>query len=188
MIHRLRAYAQSLLAGARTWLDRHPRTAAVLERTDCLRLHRRGVARGVAIGLFVALTPTVGVQTLMMLGACLLARANFPVAFGISWISNPVTLAPLYMGYHQLGGSVFAPIIETGLQLAGYGQNAALEIVYVALGSLLVALPVAVAGYFLTSWGWRRWVIHRRAQKLQRSHRGTGHSSGPKKPDGIPRR
>lgn len=187
MTHRLLEHAKALMARARIWLDRHPRTAAVLERTDCLRLHRRGVARGVAIGLFVALTPTVGVQTLLMLGACLLARANFPVAFGVSWISNPVTLAPLYFGYHQLGERLFSPIVEMGLQLAGYGRNAAVDAFYVAAGSLLVALPVAIAGYFLTSWGWRRWVIHRRAQKLLRSPGRAKDSSSPTRP-GDPRR
>ncbi len=182
MTHRLLEHAKALMAGARTWLDRHPRAAAVLERTDCLRLHRRGVARGVAIGLFVALTPTVGVQTLLMLGACLLVRANFPVAFGVSWISNPVTLAPLYFGYHQLGEHLFSPIVETSLQLAGYDKNAAVEAFYVAAGSLLVALPLAIAGYFLTNWGWRRWVVHRRAQKLLRAKSGPEDTSTSTRP------
>lgn len=186
MIHRLLEHAHALMDRCRTWLDRHPRTMAVLERTGCLRFHRRGVARGVAIGLFVALTPTVGVQTLLMLGACLLVRANFPVAFGISWISNPVTLAPLYYGYHRLGDRLFSPVIETGLDLAGYGERAAIEAVYVALGSLLVALPLAAAGYFVTNWGWRRWVVRRRAQKLLRAKGGpedTSTSTGPSDPD-----
>jgi uncharacterized protein (DUF2062 family) len=187
MSHRLLEHAQSLMARGRTWLDRHPRTTAALERTGCLRIHRRGVARGVAIGLFVALTPTVGVQTLMMLGACLLVRANFPVAFGVSWISNPITMAPLYYGYHLLGDRLFSPIIETGLDLAGYGERAAIEAVYLALGGLLVALPLSIAGYFLTNWGWRRWVVHRRAQKLLQSQNKADDSSDPPH-SGEPRR
>lgn len=162
MMQRLLIHVHSLLLSVRVWLDRHPRIDHALERTGCLRFDRRHVSRGVGVGLFVALTPTVGIQTGMMLGACLLVRGNFPAAFVISWISNPVTMAPLYVGYHALGERVFSPIIEAGLDFAGYGEKVMIEAGYVALGSLLVAVPVALAGYGLLLWGWRRWIIHRR--------------------------
>ncbi len=162
MMRRLRAYIEAQLDRVRAWLYRHPRIDRALDRTGCLRFDRRSVARGTGVGLFVALTPTVGVQTWMMLGGCLLMRGNFPAAFVVSWISNPITVAPLYMGYHALGETVFGPIVNAGMQLAGYDENLALEIVYVALGSLLVALPIAVAGYALLLWGWRSWIVQRR--------------------------
>ncbi|MEX1082169.1 MAG: DUF2062 domain-containing protein [Halofilum sp. (in: g-proteobacteria)] len=173
------------LDNVRAWLERHPRIDRALERTGCLRFDRRSVSRGVGVGLFVALTPTVGVQTGMMLGGCLLVRGNFPVAFVISWISNPVTMAPLYMGYHALGEVLFGPILRAGMRLLGYGENLALEVVYVALGSLIVAAPVAAAGYLLLLWGWGNWIIRRRnagfsARTAER--REAARSSRPERP------
>lgn len=162
MMRRLLDFLSPSWDAAKRWVDRHPRMARALERTGSLRFERRAVARGVGVGLFIALTPTVGIQIVMMLGACLLVRGNFLAAFVVSWISNPVTMAPLYVGYHALGERIFSPIIETGLHLAGYGEKVALEVTYVALGSLVVAIPAAIAGYALLLWGWRTWIIQRR--------------------------
>ncbi|MDX1608785.1 MAG: DUF2062 domain-containing protein [Halofilum sp. (in: g-proteobacteria)] len=137
----------------RIWAERHPRTLQALERVGCLRFERPVIARGVAVGLFVALTPTVGFQTLLMLAFCALLRGNFLAAFAVSWISNPLTLAPLYFGYYLLGQRVVEPLINP---LAFFSDGSlpvgALGAVSFTLGSLLVALPAAAAGYLAFTW------------------------------------
>ena len=135
---------------AHVWSERHPRTMRFLERIGCLRFTRPVVARGVAIGLFVALTPTVGLQTLLMLALCSLLRGNFIAAFAVSWISNPITLAPLYLTYYLLGQRVVEHLFDPlSPLLAGTLPAGILEVVCLGLGSLLVALPAAVMGYLL---------------------------------------
>jgi uncharacterized protein (DUF2062 family) len=166
-MRRLLDYLTPSMHGASTWLERHPRIADSLHRTGCLRFDHRTVSRGVGIGLFIALTPTVGFQILMMLGACLVLRGNFPVAFLASWISNPLTMAPLYFGYHALGELIFSPFVDAALSLAGYGENPAVDVSYVALGSLLVAMPVAFIGYIVFAWVLRSWLVHRRRRHRQ---------------------
>lgn len=122
-----------------------------------MRFDRAGLARGVAIGLFVALTPTVGLQTLLMLAFCLLLRGNFPLAFAVSWISNPITLAPLYLGYYLLGERVLAPLVDPLSPLWEAGSaSAVLEGLYLLVGSLLIAAPIAAAGYGASLWLGRR--------------------------------
>lgn len=138
---------------ARDWGEHHPRAMRLLERVGCLRLERGIVARGVAVGLFVGLTPTVGFQTVLMLGFCALLRGNFIAAFAVSWISNPLTLTPLYLGYYLLGKQIFEPLLGqlplfTGEDIIG----GLLEAICFGLGSLLIALPVAVTGYVLSHW------------------------------------
>ena len=39
----------------------------------------------------------------MLSGAALLVRCNLPVAIAMVWVSNPVTVAPLFLAAHQLG-------------------------------------------------------------------------------------
>lgn len=147
---------------AREWLDAHPRIARGLARTGCLGMHRRVLARGVAVGLFVALTPTFGFQTALMIAGCVLLRASFPAAFLVSWVSNPVTVGPLYLAFNALGEAIFGRVIRSALQLDGVLGEATFETLFLALGSLLIAVPVAIAGYGLFLWGWqllawRRW-------------------------------
>ncbi len=138
---------------SREWTLRHPRTMGLLERIGCLRIERAAMARGVAVGLFVALTPTVGFQTLLMLVFCVLLRGNFIAAFAVSWISNPLTLTPLYLGYYVVGELVFEPVLyPLALFTDGAVGNGVLEAACFILGSLLVALPAAVAGYALSYW------------------------------------
>lgn len=161
-MHRPRRFLQRLRARSQEWLDAHPRVAHALERTGCLSLHRRALARGVAVGLFVALTPTFGFQTALMVAGCVLLRGNFPAAFLVSWVSNPITVAPLYFAFNVLGEAIFGEVVRSTLQFTGLLAEAALETILLALGSLLIALPAAAAGYalFLWSWqllAWRRW-------------------------------
>lgn len=149
-------------ARLRAWLEKYPRVARALEKTGCLHVHRRAVARGVAIGLFVGLTPTVGLQTVIAIAACLLIRGNFPSAFLLSCVSNPITTPPLYLAFHAVGERVFAPIITGGMPVADLGQQAAIDAAYLGLGSLLIAIPAAVAGYAALTLIWRAWVARRR--------------------------
>ncbi len=135
---------------ARDWSGRHPRTVHFLERIGCLRVSRPVVARGIAIGLFVALTPTMGLQTVLMLVLCALLRGNFIAAFTVSWISNPFTLAPLYLGYYLLGQWLVERLFDPLSPLVNGSLPAGtLEAICLGLGSLLVALPAALTGYLL---------------------------------------
>ncbi len=61
------------------------------------------IALGTAIGVFVAFTPTVGIQ--MILGAVLatIVRANRLAAVLPAWISNPLTIPPIFLFNYSIG-------------------------------------------------------------------------------------
>lgn len=61
------------------------------------------VALGAAIGMVVGMTPTVGFQMMLCIPICLLFRANPLAAVPIVWITNPVTLIPIYSFNYWLG-------------------------------------------------------------------------------------
>ena len=153
------------LRHGRRWLERHPGLARLMNRTGCLSLQRYALARGVAVGIFVGLTPTVGVQTLLMLGGCLLLRANFPAAFIASWVSNPLTIAPMYFAFRVLGQTLFQPLFSPFIDGSDLVEKAALETLYVALGSLPVASLGAGLGYLLFLGAWLIWARRRHARR-----------------------
>lgn len=153
-------------ARARAWLANHPLIERALQRTGCLSVHRRALARGVAVGLFVGLTPTVGLQTVLMLVACIALRANFPAAFLVSWVSNPLTMGPLYIVYALIGEAVFGGLVRSLFEVTQMVAEALLHAVFLGLGSLLVAAPAAALGY-LISLAAHRYVALRRLRARQ---------------------
>ncbi len=64
------------------------------------------IALGVAIGIFVTWTPTIGFQMILTVALSTLFKANKFVGVPFVWISNPFTLIPLYGPSYLLGGEI----------------------------------------------------------------------------------
>lgn len=62
------------------------------------------ISWGVAIGTFVAYLPIVGIQMLIGAAICKLCKANVLASLPLAWITNPLTIAPIYFGLFLLGG------------------------------------------------------------------------------------
>ena len=119
------------------------------------------IARGAALGTWVALTPTVGIQMFVVGILGIPLRANIPVAVALVWVSNPVTMVPLYFLYYRLGTLVLA---EPGLTYAvlserldaayelarGEGLWAGLMDLFSSLGSEVV-WPMAIGSFIMAS-------------------------------------
>ena len=64
----------------------------------------REMVIAIYLGMIVALMPLVGVQMLLVsLFAIFLVRANLPILIGLQWISNPLTMGPIYYADYQIG-------------------------------------------------------------------------------------
>ena len=156
---------------------------AWLQHPNLWHLHRRSAAGGVAVGMFCGLIP----GPLQMIGAALLAvlfRVNLPVAMFTTLYTNPLTIAPLYVLAYELGALITGQhngLSEAHLALPEMGWNnwftVMLEWVVslgkpFAVGLPLLAVSLAIAGYFIVRvlwyamvvWEWRRRAA-RRAKK-----------------------
>ncbi|MCP4786145.1 MAG: DUF2062 domain-containing protein [Fuerstiella sp.] len=124
------------------------------------------IAMGVAIGIFVGLTPSVGIQTVLILALVILSRRffyfNVTAAMLSTYVSNPLTMVPLYYFWYRLGtwfvpGNATVDQFEAILNfdgLAGWWQATCSLAVQVGtpmiIGSLLVAPIGALIAYPLT--------------------------------------
>ncbi|MEX2499241.1 MAG: DUF2062 domain-containing protein [Wenzhouxiangellaceae bacterium] len=144
----------------RDWLQAHPRISGVLERGGCLNIDEYALARGIAVGFFIGFTPTVGIQTFMMLAASLSFRANFIAAFIVSNVSNPFTMAPLYYGFNRLGTWLLRRLPISHAPVGDVGEEVVRETLAMLLGSLVIAIPAAAIGYFVFLWLWRKTGLH----------------------------
>ncbi|MFW6155531.1 MAG: DUF2062 domain-containing protein [Planctomycetota bacterium] len=85
----------------RVWLGRRFRQAV----RWVLGFHGRPteVARGIAIGVFVAFTPSLGLQMATAAVLATMTYSNRPAAMGSVWVSNPFTALPIYMLTYRVG-------------------------------------------------------------------------------------
>jgi len=68
-----------------------------------LRSSPRAIAGGLGLGTFIAFTPTVGIQLILAVVVATLFNMNRPAAMIPVWITNPITVAPIYTFNYWLG-------------------------------------------------------------------------------------
>lgn len=80
----------------------------LLEWIGRLRGSPEAIAGGLAIGMVVTFTPTIGFQTLIVLGLATLLGASRPASIVPTWLTSPVTIPPIF-GFTYYVGSFFWP-------------------------------------------------------------------------------
>jgi hypothetical protein len=79
----------------------------LLRDPNLWHLNRYSVAWGVSIGLFMAFVP-LPFQMLLAVAAAVIISANIPVAVVAVWVSNPITVAPLFFAAYKFGAWLLA--------------------------------------------------------------------------------
>jgi uncharacterized protein len=144
----------------------------LLHAPELWHLNRASVSRAFAIGFFWALVP-MPFQTVPAAACALWWRANLALAVGLTWISNPVTFAPLMYGGYRLGRWLLhrlppPPGFEPTWEWLQTNLAEAWLPLYV--GSLIIGTTLALVGYWgvRVLWKWnagRNWR-NRRARRL----------------------
>ena len=86
-------------------------------------------ALGSAVGMFMGMTPTVGIQMWMVFMAWVISKYIFRTKFDLMigtamvWLSNPITMGPLYYGFLVTGAWVFQ-LVGTGDVMMSYSSFA----------------------------------------------------------------
>jgi len=111
------------------------------------------VAMGLAIGVFISITPTIPFHTVLAVSLAILLRGSKAAAALGVWFSNPVTAPIFYWGSYKLGMFILgnrAPFdvkYESILELLDLGMD--VTIAMIAGGIILGILP-GIASYFIT--------------------------------------
>ena len=146
------------------------------------------IARGASIATFVAFLPLVGFQTVIAIGLAALARANKAICIPIVWITNPLTLWPIYGACFALGRLIIPNPTTTdetvviselerqqtvGFFEPAYWKGLFGSLAFISLelwvGCLLVGFVSAVISYVLFHRGVTAYRERRRQKILRRS-------------------
>jgi uncharacterized protein (DUF2062 family) len=131
-------------------------------------LNRNSSSAAVFIGIFVAFLPIPG-QMFVAAFLALMFSANLPLAIALVWITNPITIVPIFYGTYELGSFLlgqkatlqFSPSIESFI------ANISAIWKPLILGCLTCGFFFGSLGYSLTRISWRIMVV-RKWQKRRR--------------------
>ncbi len=145
----------------------------LLHDPNLWHLNRRSAAGAMAVGLFCAFVPLPG-QMLLAAALAILCRVNLPMSVGLVWITNPVTIPPVFYTTYRIGAWIlgrhgeppeFAPSLHWLMQEFGHVWQP------LFLGSLVVGTLAAALGYLAVRALWRWHVLRERARRRVRHRR-----------------
>ena len=140
---------------------------------------RRGVALGVALGVFFGLLVPIA-QIPLSVAAAVMLRANVPAAAASTFITNPITFGPLYYAAYRLGtwvtGDAMPPDVASSVDVSAPEINADLGLwqrmaslgrpLLAGLSIMATLMGLLTYGLITLIWRWRTLSMRRNRKRL----------------------
>lgn len=148
--------------------------AGLLDDPNLFHMNRRSVSGAFAVGLFWAMIPI----PLQMVAAALSAiairaiRINLPISVALVWLTNPLTMPPIFYLNYVVGTWILGTPSNAGeFQLSMEWIAQELDAIWLPLylGSLVVGVTSGLLGYVGMRGYWRWHVIHRYNKRKTRA-------------------
>ncbi|MBW1897020.1 MAG: DUF2062 domain-containing protein [Deltaproteobacteria bacterium] len=111
------------------------------------------IAWGAAVGCFVAMTPTMGIQMILAVPIAALFRISKVAAAATVWVTNPVTAPFVYGLNYMLGAKLLGYPLKAPFFLSpswetfwNSGRHVVLSL---TLGGVITGIMAGLAGYFV---------------------------------------
>ncbi len=145
------------------------------------------VASGMAIGVFVAATPTIPFHMIISIALAIMLRASKPAALIGSWFSNPLTVGPIYYSSYKLGIVLLGrelPFDRGEITIRGLLHHGLDVTVAMVAGGAVLGVVAAVVFYFGTLFLFRKIrAAHRRSAVKDRGKAGAEESPAENGPE-----
>lgn len=142
----------------------------LLHDPNLFHLNRRSVSTAFAIGLFMAFVP-MPFQMIPATACAIIFRANLIISVALVWISNPVTIPPIFY-FCYLVGTWILQIPASPFEFEASMEWLMHELGYVwqpfLLGCFVVSSISSIAGYTAIRLFWRWHVITEWEERKQK--------------------
>ncbi len=148
----------------------------LLDKRDLWRLNRRSTARAAAIGIFCSMIP-MPFQMVVATAVSIYVGCNVPVAAVMCWITNPLTMGPIFFGAYMIGAWVLGAspdatrFDEFEISLDWLRTTFADIWPPLVLGCAIMGAVGAILGFYGTHLAWRVAVV-REWRSRRRNPRG----------------
>jgi uncharacterized protein (DUF2062 family) len=146
-----------------SWLGSH------IHDPNLWHLTRKSVSRAFFVGLFCAFIPLPS-QMLIAAVASLFMRSNLPISVSLVWLTNPLTIPPMFYFAYWVGTLIIGvDVVAIDFELSFHWLKAELDHIWLPLivGSLVCSIVSGTLGYLLMQ---RFWVWH--VNKSWRNRKG----------------
>lgn len=129
----------------------------LLHDPNILHLNRRSVSGAFGVGLFMAFIPVPFQMVFAAIGAIAL-RVNLPISVALVWITNPLTMAPIYYLAYKVGALALGRtprVLEFAWTREWLVQELGLIWEPLLLGSLIFSTVSAILGVIVMRALWR---------------------------------
>jgi uncharacterized protein (DUF2062 family) len=128
----------------------------------------RKLAWGMALGVFIGITPTIPFHLVAALPLAALLRVSPVTAIIGIQVGNPLTVVPIYITAYKVGQFLLyrgRPLVfPENFSFAAWLRVLWQGGVALQVGGIIIAIPPAIVAYFLTLWIVQRYQ-RRKAQK-----------------------
>jgi hypothetical protein len=149
----------------------------LLHDPNILHLNRRSVSGAFVVGLFWAFIP-VPFQMVFAAVTAIAARVNLPISVALVWLTNPLTMGPVYYFTYKLGSWILdRPMQKVQFELSYEWVTHELSLIWepFLLGCFVTSAVSAILGYVFVRlfWrlhvtsNWKRRIARRRAAKAK---------------------
>ncbi len=133
-------------------------------------LNRHAFSKAVAVGLFIMYVP-IPFQMLLAALVAIWLRVNLPISVALVWISNPITMPPMFYAAYKLGAWVMGrEPQDLQFEITWEWLTQSLNGIWepFLLGCFLAGAGLAIAGYFTAQLFWRVMIIRSWRRRKER--------------------
>ncbi|MCV6587554.1 MAG: DUF2062 domain-containing protein [Marinobacterium sp.] len=148
-----------------SWMGSH------LHDPNLWHMNRKSVSRAFAVGIFCAFLP-IPMQMLVAAVMALFARSNLPISVGLVWLTNPVTMPPIFYTTYQVGAWLLGSneLLEFEMTMEWITESISHIWWPLLFGSVVCGIIAAIAAYFTIRICWA-WSVGKNWQNRQKRRR-----------------
>jgi len=136
--------------------------APIVNDSNLFHLNRHSVSLAFFVGIFIAFLP-IPSQMIVAALISLWVRCNLPIAISLVWITNPITMAPIFLGNYLVGSWLLrteAIEFTLSLDLEWWRTEGVKMWKPLIVGSLATGILVGAISYISIFKAWR-WHVQR---------------------------
>jgi uncharacterized protein (DUF2062 family) len=151
------------------WLRKHS-IREFIQRAKTLQGDPHYIAMGMAVGVFVSLTPTVPFHTVIAIFLAFIFKGSKPAAAIGVWFCNPLTIPFFYLGSYKAGMFILGKSIpfdqkyESITELMTLGMDVTIAMV---VGGFILGILPGIAAYFVTRGIFKHIQLRKKSDSLQ---------------------
>jgi len=143
---------------------------SLLHEPNLWHMNRKSVSMAFLVGFFFMWVPLPS-QMILAAGAAILLRCNLPISVALVWITNPITMPPMFYFAYKLGNLMLGlPVNNIEFEASFDWIQQQMEVIWqpFLLGCFTLGVSSGVTGFISIRILWRLHIVQYIKQKRQR--------------------